>query len=394
VCWIVDALAESQAGDYGESKPSTALSPFFMHLVTLLLQCGARPDADEKNLRASSYNALSTLISKAGEDCRPQMEVVLKEICDRLEQSFNPSPIPANVLQEVQGSLIGCAQVLTNRLQGGVLPIAERLMTLYVKMFATYQQTQGQPCVHEETVLATGALAIAIGDKFEVFMAQVMPILRVGIQRHEELTVCGICIATVGDLGRSLNKKMLPYCDDLLTVMYTLVNDTGVNRKLKPGIIQCFGDIALATEGAFDRYIPHVVPVLQQASMAQLEPGSSPEWVDYISELQENVLDAYTGIIHGLRSENKLDAFKVHVNAVLDFVQRIMQQQQPPPAQAVVKGCVCVIGDLVLVFKTELTSFLANAAFMHRLAELAKGCDDPKVHQTAEWLKGLLTKYG
>lgn len=224
-------------------------------------------------------------------------------------------------------------------------------------------------------------------------MAQFMPILRVGIQRHEEPTVCGMCIATVGDLGRSLSKKVLAYCDDILTVMYTLVNDANVSRKLKPGIIQCFGDIALATEGSFERYLPPVVQVLQQASAAQMEPGSSAEWAEYISELQESVLDAYTGIIHGLRSENKLDVFKVHVNAVLDFVQRIVQQQ-PPPSLGVVKGCVCVIGDLVLVFKTELTSFLANAPFMHRLAELAKGCDDPKVHQTAEWLKGLLTKYG
>jgi importin subunit beta-1 len=196
----------------------------------------------------------------------------------------------------------------------------------------------------------------------------------------------------VGDLGRSLGKKILPFCDDILTILYQLVNDQNVNRKLKPGIIQCFGDIALATEGQFERYLPHVVQVLQQASAAQMDPGASGEWAEYISELQENVLDSYTGIIHGLKGENKLDAFKVHVNAVLDFVQRIVQQ--PSPSPGVVKGCVCVIGDLVLVFKSELTAFLQNASFMHRLAELAKGCDDPKVHQTAEWLKGLLSKYG
>ena len=59
----------------GQKAATTALTPFFMHLVSLLLHCGARPDADEKNLRASAYNALSTLISKSGEDCRSQMEV-------------------------------------------------------------------------------------------------------------------------------------------------------------------------------------------------------------------------------------------------------------------------------------------------------------------------------
>ena len=34
-----------------------------------------------------------------------------------------------------------------------------------MKMLQSYQQQQGIPCVHEESMLATGALAIAIGDK-------------------------------------------------------------------------------------------------------------------------------------------------------------------------------------------------------------------------------------
>ena len=106
VCWVIDALAEQMPGSAGEPAPSTALSQFFMPLVTQLLQCGARQDADEKNLRAAAYNALSNLISKAGQDCRPHMDVVLKELCDRLEASFNMAA--SNELMEVQGSLIGC----------------------------------------------------------------------------------------------------------------------------------------------------------------------------------------------------------------------------------------------------------------------------------------------
>ena len=62
-------------------------------------------------------------------------------------------------------------------------------------------------------------------------------------------------------MGRSLGKKILPFCDEILTILYQLVNDANVNRKLKPGIIQCFGDLALATEGSFERYLPHVVQV-------------------------------------------------------------------------------------------------------------------------------------
>jgi importin subunit beta-1 len=393
VGWVIDALAEQMPGSAGEHAPSTALSPFFMPLVTLLLQCGARQDADEKNLRAAAYNALSNLISKAGHDCRPHMDVVLKELSDRLEASFNLPP--SNELMEVQGSLIGCLQVLTSRMEAGVLPHAERLWAMYFKMFQLYQTMQGgQPCVHEEAVLATGALCTALGKQFAPIMQHFMPVLKAGLARFEEETVCGICVATLGDVARATEKAIVPYCEDILTVLYTLVNDPGVNRKLKPPIIQCFGDIALAAEGDYATrgFLGPVVTVLQQASAAQCEAGASAEWTEYISSLQESVLEAYTGIIHGLKAENKLDAFKGHVNAVLDFVQRIVTAQEKPQS-SVVKSAVCVMGDLVLAFKAELAAYLASAPFMGQLVQLARACEDPKVLQDAQWLEQVLLKF-
>merc|ERR1719326_185143 len=390
VCWVIDSLAEQMPGSAGEHAPSTALSPFFMPLVTLLLQCGARQDADEKNLRAAAYNALSNLISKAGHDCRPHMDVVLKELCDRLDASFQMAP--SNELLEVQGSLIGCLQVLTSRMEAGVLPHAERLWGMYYKMFQLYQTSQGHPCVHEEAVLATGALCTALGKQFAPFMQHFMPVLKVGLGRFEEETVCGICVATLGDVARATEKAIVPYCEDILTVLYTLVNDASVNRKLTPPIIQCFGDIALAAEGDYERFLGPVVTVLQQASAAQCEAGASAEWMDYISQLQESVLEAYTGIIHGLKAENKLDSFKGHVNAVLDFVQRIVTAQEKPQS-SVVKSAVCVMGDLVLAFKAELAAYLGSAPFMGQLVQLARSCDDPKVLQDAQWLENVLMKF-
>jgi importin subunit beta-1 len=318
------------------------------------------------------------------------MDVVLKELCDRLEASFNMAA--SNELMEVQGSLIGCLQVLTTRMDSGVLPHAERLWTMYYKMFQLYQTTQGHPCVHEESVLATGALCTALGKQFAPILQHFMPILKVGLGRFEEETICGICVATLGDVARATEKAIVPYCEDILTTLYTLVNDASVNRKLKPPIIQCFGDIALAAEGDYERFMGPVVTVLQQASAAQCEAGASTEWMDYISLLQESVLEAYTGIIHGLKAENKLEAFKGHVNAVLDFVQRIVTAQEKPQA-SVVKSAVCVMGDLVLAFKAELAAYLGAAPFMVQLVELARTCEDQKVLQDAQWLQNVLLKF-
>ena len=53
-----------------------------------------------------------------------------------------------------------------------------------------------------------------------------------------------------------------------------------------------------------------------------IENGARNEdWVEYLNQLRDGVLAAYTGIIHGFRESKKLDLFRPHVNTVLDFIQ-------------------------------------------------------------------------
>lgn len=109
---------------------------------------------------------------------------------------------------------------------------------------------------------------------------------------------------------------------------------------MKPQILSVFGDIALAIGGEFKKYLDVVLNTLQQASQAQVDkvswprsppsllPGpwwdglrscpqgraevSSPvpfqsdyDMVDYLNELREGCLEAYTGIIQGLKGDQE-----------------------------------------------------------------------------------------
>lgn len=257
-----------------------------------------------------------------------------------------------------------------------------------------FQTVKGSPHVlQEEALLLVASLANAVGPHFERFMPHFAPHLRVGLQNYEDVQVCLMSTHVVSNLCHALKGKILMYCDSILETLYSNLQNPVVERKIKPAIMSCFGDIALAITGDFEKYLAPVVRMLHEASSTRLHHVASPneEWVEYLNSLREGVLEAYTGIIHGLRDAQKLHLFKEHVNAVLHFVKEITGDSSV--SEPVMKAAVGVIGDLVLVFQQELTAHLGNAPFLVTLVECASRSSDPGMRQTATWLQSLLQKY-
>lgn len=393
VCFVIQVLAEGLDGDFSKpsrAPPTTPLSEFFTSLAQGLLQVVARPDAGERQLRMKAYEALSILVGRSGNDCLSHMEALVQEMLNHLNGSFKIVDRDC----ELQGCICGVLIALVQRMREKVMPAADRLMEEALKVFTAYQQVRGGAQVlHEEALLLVAALAHAVGPYFERFMQFFAPHLRVGLQNYEDVQVCVLATGVVGDLCRALEGKMTTYCDTILQILYTNLQNPAVDRKIKAAIMACFGDIALAVTGEFEKYLSPVVQMLQEASSTRLTdgPANSEDWIEYLNSLRENVLDAYTGIIHGLRDANKLHLLKEHVNGMLLFVSVITEDNTA--SEAVMKAAVTAVGDLIIGFQHELTVHLGNAPFLHRLVEYAARSQEPGIRERGSWLQALVQKY-
>ena len=96
----------------------------------------------------------------------------------------------------------------------------------------------------------------------------------------------------------------MEYSNAFMSVLLENLQSDVLNRNVKIHILACFGDIALAIGPAFEPYLDATMNVLRQAGNLQPNPLDY-DLIDYVNTLREGILDAYVGIVTGLKNTEK-----------------------------------------------------------------------------------------
>ncbi len=95
--------------------------------------------------------------------------------------------------------------------------------------------------------------------------------------------------------------------------------DPKVEKTVKPAVLSCFGDVALAIGPDFSRYFETVMRFLfQAAAAATVDNQDDIDQVEYVEQLRESCAEAFTGIVQGLRSDpTQLQMLSPHVTGTV-----------------------------------------------------------------------------
>ncbi len=288
-CFAVHNLAE--ACEEEKDAQSNVISHFMTMMLQKLFNVAARNDWEEENLRVSAYEAVNMIVANCALDMRPIVMQVLTEALNRLEQTFSPqfSQKEKTGSQAMLCSLIGeCTKKLELK---EFVPFADRSMQLLLQVFQIRSAA-----AHEDAFLAISYVIDKLQGEFIRYLTYLLPPLMQGLHSIEEYQVCTIAVGIVGDLCRALVKQMLPYCDDIMKYLLELLKSSELNKSVKPHVISCFADVALAIEGDFERYTPVILNVLKSAG-ERTEETDDEELMEYINTLRAAILEAYTGVI-------------------------------------------------------------------------------------------------
>jgi len=227
----------------------------------------------------------------------------------------------------------------------------------------------------------------AVEGDFDKYMNHFRPFLTLGLRNYEEHQVCSVAVGVVGDISRALGSKLIPFCDEIVSLLLQDLQNPLLNRDVKPPILSCFGDIALAIGGEFVKYLGVVMNILQQASTTTVDMNDY-DLVDYLNQLREGIFEAYTGIIQGLRSDSMADPhFVPYVSHVVNFVGFVYSDNSR--SETVTRGAVGVLGDLAHALGQQVKQQLSQSFVKELLAECLKS-DSTATQDVALWAKDVI----
>ncbi|KAL5740333.1 hypothetical protein ACOSP7_029219 [Xanthoceras sorbifolium] len=390
VCGAIYYLAQG----YEDAGPSSSLlTPYLTSIIAELLRTADRTDGGDSKLRSSAYETLNEVVrcSNITETSQIIAELV-PAIMGRLSQTLELQIVSSDDREkqgDLQASLCGVLQVIIQKFSSSddtksiILQAADQIMLLFLRVFACRSST-----VHEEAMLAIGALAYATGPEFAKYMPEFYQYLQMGLQNSEEYQVCTITVGVVGDICRALDDKILPYCDGIMTLLLSDLSSSQLHRSVKPPIFSCFGDIALAIGEHFEKYVPHALQMMQDASKACAHLDvNDEELMDYGNQLRRSIFEAYSGILQGFKNA-KAEVMMPYAQHLLQFIELVFRDRQRD--ESVTKAAVAVMGDLADALGPNTKILFKDCSFCAEFLGECLQSDDEQLKETAGWTQGMI----
>lgn len=216
-----------------------------------------------------------------------------------------------------------------------------------------------------------------------------MPFVMRGLRAFQTYTLCTITIGVITDMCEAVEGKIQPFCDAIMGGLREALQDMTVNRDVKPVVISCFGDIAMAIGAAYEPYLQMSVMLLMQAAQ-QRAPEGDEDLIFFINSLRLSILEAYSGIVMGLADGNGLHLLVPHVPAIMEFLL-FLSQDASSRDEEVLQKSVALVGDIAQEMGSQPQVLQQlNQPFIAKLIQDAS--HDPNAREVALFANNAIHK--
>lgn len=343
--------AGGHGGEYQEALLSSLLTPKMEQILVALTSAIAHPESMHFNLKAIAYESMVASVSACNlKECSSLLEGLCHSVLSQLHISAERAGAGGEI-SDNEAHLCVLLQALIKKFGPSIRPQSQLIMNIFHQLLAGGNAKSVY--IFEDIFMAIGTLVASLGADFEPLLPEFMPFLFKALGNYPEIQLCSIALGLIGDLSRSLHKKLAPWAEQIVQQLFDLLkaNSPPINQTLIPPIVNCFGDLALGLEEHFLPFFPATINLLAQVSTQSMPPVAagasqhlSPETIDFFNELRVSILEALTCLIQGAKATGNANAFVPHISSILEFVQAVSRDKEL--SEEAVKAAIALVGDI------------------------------------------------
>jgi len=302
----------------------------------------------------------------------PVMIQILVPVLGRLQSTLASQPTTTAEKENsdcLQTNLCSLLQVVVTRIVDDVKPSASNCMQCLLGVLAAKNSIAAG-----ESMMAIGAIANALEAEFAMYVDALMPFIFTALQNFEEYEVCAVAVGLVGDVCRAVEGRIAPHCANIMTLLIQCLQSEDLHRSVKPPVLSVFGDVAMALNGDFEPYVQASMTMLQGAIQQSADDDADEEFLEYLNDLREGALEAYTGIFNGMKDGGKAAMLAPGLPALGNFLKLIAEDQYRDPK--VTKNACGVIGDVAAALGPAAAPYLKTDFVMSLLRDARNELDD------------------
>lgn len=406
VCWAINSLVTA-AGDAareqlgpGLEPDSFVLSPYYVNIIQGLTSITERYTTirdQEHSLINAAYESLMAVIKAAPNDCYHLVYPTTFNMILHRIQLINDKLEKENLEQEIRAQLHDFLCVLWATLSACIrrmekddtIQMSDRIMSLLMK---TLTNSHEFPATQEDVFMAATTLLEQVGQHFLRYVELFKIPLIEGLSNTAQPQLIQTVLGLVSDLARNLSDELYPWCDELMHALLTKLKEESFDKNAKAQILVIFGDFALAFGPKFEPWIPMCLDMLQHASQISPVDRNDYELVDYCIKLRESTVEAYAGILQGLKAQDGrptagLTQVSPRVPVMIKFLETIANDQDT--TSTLLCNCCGLVGDIVEVFGQSV-AHLINSDKIKELILKGKRSRSSKTADTANWAHNVI----
>uniref|UniRef100_A0A915N5C2 Importin subunit beta-1/Transportin-1-like TPR repeats domain-containing protein n=1 Tax=Meloidogyne javanica TaxID=6303 RepID=A0A915N5C2_MELJA len=242
--------------------------------------------------------------------------------------------------------------------------------------------------VVEEALMAITALIEVLKDGFQKYMPDFKPFLLAALENHDDAQIGIAAVGVVSDLCRAFETNISGYMDEIMERMLGILQDANAKKNVKTQVLNTFGDVALALNAQYSRYLDLNMKWLTEAiSAAQITNADDFDQIDYVESLRESCCYAFSGIVQALNgSPESLQLIQRNIQPMLQLIVQI-SNSQPTTSENLYSSACALAGDLLHSFGVEFLPVVDTAEFgINTLVAKCRRSRTNKAKSIASWV--------